>query len=204
LELTGITGDGWDLTGGRQQWDEGQLAIVRESLSEIASVKIPYRTAELAQDLQPSLLIQSDALMLQEQAASIVGEEKDALRAVTLISSWVYNYLEKRPTLSIPNALEVYKRRAGDCNEHSVLFAALARAAGIPTRVAAGLLYAEGRFFYHAWDEVFVGEWVAVDPLMNQVPADPTHIRLILGELDRQVQLVRVLGRLGIKVIDYE
>jgi hypothetical protein len=70
--------------------------------------------------------------------------------------------------------------------------------------VAAGLLYAEGRFFYHAWDEVFVGEWVAVDPLMNQVPADPTHIRLILGELDRQVQLVRVLGRLGIKVIDYE
>lgn len=204
LELTGISGDGWDLAGGRQQWDEGQLAIVRESLPEIASVKIPYRTAELAQDLQPSLLIQSDTLILQEQAASIVGEEKDALRAVALISSWVYNYLEKRPTLSIPNALEVYKRRAGDCNEHSVLFAALARAAGIPTRVAAGLLYAEGRFFYHAWDEVFVGEWVAVDPLMNQVPADPTHIRLILGELDRQVQLVRVLGRLGIKVIDYE
>jgi hypothetical protein len=49
-----------------------------------------------------------------------------------------------------------------------------------------------------------VGEWVAVDPLLNQVPADPTHIRLIMGELDRQVQLVKVLGRLGVKIVDYE
>jgi hypothetical protein len=49
-----------------------------------------------------------------------------------------------------------------------------------------------------------VGEWVAVDSLLNQVPADPTHVRLITGGLDRQVRLVRALGRLGIKVIDYE
>ncbi len=204
LQLTGISGEGWDLAGGRQRWDEGELAIVKEPLREISSVKIPWSTPEMAWDLQPSLLVQSDSPTLKEQAAAIVGEESDALRAATLISSWVYNYVDKRPTLSIPNALEVYKRRAGDCNEHSVLFAALARAAGIPTRIAAGLLYAEGRFFYHAWDEVYVGEWVAVDSLLNQVPADPTHIRLITGELDRQVQLVRVIGRLGIKVIDYE
>jgi len=100
--------------------------------------------------------------------------------------------------------LAVYESRAGDCNEHSVLFAALARAAGIPTRIAAGLLYTEGRFFYHAWNEVYLGEWIAVDPLMNQVPADPTHVRLITGELDRQVELVRALGRLSIKVLDYQ
>jgi hypothetical protein len=49
-----------------------------------------------------------------------------------------------------------------------------------------------------------VGEWVAVDSLLNQVPADPTHVRLITGALDRQVRLVRALGRLGINVIDYE
>ena len=158
----------------------------------------------MAWDLQPSLLVQSDSPILKDQAAAIVGQERDALRAATLISSWVYHNLDKRPTLSIPNALEVYQRRAGDCNEHSVLFAALARAAGIPTRIASGLLYTKGRFFYHAWDEVYVGEWVAVDPLLNQIPADPTHIRLIVGELDRQVQLVRVIGRLGIKVVDYE
>jgi transglutaminase-like putative cysteine protease len=204
LQLTGITGEGWDLEGGRQQLSEGELFIVREVLPQISSVQIPLSTAEMARDLQPSLLVQSDEPILKEQAAAIVGEEKDALRAVELISSWVYHNLEKRPTLSIPNAFGVYKLRAGDCNEHSVLFAALARSVGVPTRIVAGLLYTKGRFYYHAWNEVYVGEWVAVDSLLNQVPADPTHVRLITGELDRQVRLVRALGRLGIKVIDYE
>ena len=51
---------------------------------------------------------------------------------------------------------------------------------------------------------MYAGDWIAVDPLLNQIPADPTHVRLIVGELDRQVQLVKVLGRLSIKVIDYE
>ena len=40
--------------------------------------------------------------------------------------------------------------------------------------------------------------------LLNRVRADSTHVRLITGGLDRQVRLVRALGRLGIKVIDYE
>jgi transglutaminase-like putative cysteine protease len=85
-----------------------------------------------------------------------------------------------------------------------VLFAALARAVGIPTRIVSGLLYNEGRFYYHAWNEVYLGEWLAVDSLMNQIPADPTHIRLIRGGLERQVRLVGLMGRLGIKVLEYE
>jgi hypothetical protein len=204
LQLEGITDDGWELAGGRQNWSKGELAVKRESLQRISSAKIPVNNSALAQDLQPSLLVQSDAVTLKKQAFAIIGKERNGLQAVRMISSWVFQNLEKRPTLSIPNALAVYEMRAGDCNEHSVLFAALARAVGIPTRIAAGLLYTEGRFFYHAWNEVYLGEWIAVDPLMNQVPADPTHVRLVTGELDRQVELVRALGRLSIKVLDYE
>ncbi|MCG6916944.1 MAG: transglutaminase-like domain-containing protein [Deltaproteobacteria bacterium] len=204
LQLEGITDDGWELAGGRQNWSNGELAVERESLIAISSAKIPVDNPALARDLQPSLLVQSDAVTLKKQAFAIIGEERNGLQAVRMISSWVYQNLEKRPTLSIPNALAVYEMRAGDCNEHSVLFAALARAVGIPTRIAAGLLYTEGRFYYHAWNEVYLGEWIAVDPLMNQVPADPTHVRLVTGELDRQVELVRVLGRLSIKVLNYE
>lgn len=204
LRLTGIAGNGWALAGGRQSWNHGELLIVRESLREIPPVEIHLTGTGMARDLQPTLLIQSDAPELKRQAAVIIGKERNALRAVIQISAWIYQHLQKRPTLSIPSALEVYRRRAGDCNEHSVLFAALARAAGIPTRIAVGLLYAEGRFFYHAWNEVFVGKWVAVDSLLNQVPADPTHIRLVTGGLDRQVQLVGIIGRLGILVLDYD
>ncbi len=51
-------------------------------------------------------------------------------------------------SLSIPSALEVLEQRAGDCNEHTVLFTALARAAGIPCRVATGLAWSTGQFYY--------------------------------------------------------
>jgi len=206
LQLTGIKGSGWSLAGGRQAWAwrKGRLTVRRETLEELPSVRIPQNDPVMAQYLQSTLLIQSDAPELTGQAAAIVGEEKDALTAVRRITEWVHDNVEKRPTLSIPSALDVWSRRTGDCNEHSVIFAALARAAGIPTRVVAGLLYVDGRFFYHAWNEVHVGQWVAVDALMNQVPADPTHIRLVIGGLERQVQLVRVIGKLEIRVLDYE
>jgi transglutaminase-like putative cysteine protease len=204
VQLIGISNDAWDMAGGRQLWKKGELSVTRESLEEISTVKLPLHDSELSRDLQPSFLVQSDSPTLRDQAMDIVGEEKDALRATRLISAWVYRELDKRPTLSIPNALQVYTLQAGDCNEHSVLFAALARAAGIPTRVVSGLLYSEDRFYYHAWNEVYVGEWLAVDSLMNQVPADPTHIRLIRGGLERQVRLVKLLGRLHIKVLEYE
>ncbi|HYR03030.1 MAG TPA: transglutaminase-like domain-containing protein, partial [Syntrophobacteria bacterium] len=204
LELIGVTGEGLDLSGDRQRWQEGQLVIVRESLSDLPAVGIPWTGPDMVRDLQSSLLIQSDAPELKDQAAEILSLERDGLTAVKKISSWVYRQVEKRPTLSIPSALEVWRQRAGDCNEHSVLFAALARAAGIPTRLAAGLLYAEGSFFYHAWNEVYLGRWVAVDATLDQVPADPTHVRLVLGGPDRQVELVRVMGQVGIRVLDYE
>jgi hypothetical protein len=204
LQLTGITGSGWHLAGGRQEWRDGELTVVRESLERLHPVKIPQNGLELVQDLQPTFLVQSDDPALIRQAADIIGEERDALRAAVQISAWVHQNLEKRPTLSIPNAIDVWRRRAGDCNEHSVLFAALARAGGIPTRVVAGLVYVDGRFFYHAWNEVYVGEWVTVDSLLDQIPADPTHIRLIIGGLEYQVRLVRLLGRLNIRVLDYE
>ncbi|HVO82956.1 MAG TPA: transglutaminase-like domain-containing protein [Syntrophobacteria bacterium] len=204
IELTGVSGEGLDLPGDRQRWREGQLTIVRESLHDLPAVRIPWRGTEMVRDLQPSLLIQSDAPELKRQAAEILGPERDGLTAVKQISSWVYRQVEKRPTLSIPSALEVWRQRSGDCNEHSVLFAALARAAGIPTRIAAGLLYADGSFFYHAWNEVYLGRWIAVDATLDQVPADPTHVRLILGGPERQVELVRVIGQVGIRVLDYE
>jgi len=205
LRLTGIRGTGWHLAGDMQRWHRGGgLTILREPLEELPAVPVPQDDPRMARYLQPTLLIQSDAPELNRQAAAIVGEERDTLRAVMQISTWVHENVDKRPTLSIPSALEVWRQRAGDCNEHSVLFAALARAAGIPARLAAGLLYVDGRFYYHAWNEVHIGKWVAVDALLNQVPADPTHIRLVVGGLENQVKLVRLIGKLEIRVLEYE
>jgi transglutaminase-like putative cysteine protease len=95
----------------------------------------------------------------------------------------------------------VLESRSGDCNEHTQLFVALARAAGIPARAAAGLAHVGGKFYYHAWPEVFVGKWVAVDPTFGQFPADAAHLRFVYGGLARQAELLRLMGTLRIDVL---
>ena len=79
-----------------------------------------------------------------------MGRTRDPLRTARLLTEWVYEQLDKEITLSVPSAVEVLETRRGDCNEHTILFVALARAIGLPARPAAGLVYVEGRFYYHA------------------------------------------------------
>jgi transglutaminase-like putative cysteine protease len=129
--------------------------------------------------------------------------ERSARAVAERLVHYVYGYLEKVPTAGVPTALEVMSRRQGDCNEHTVFFTALARALGLPTLMNAGLVYLDGRFYYHAWPSVWLGEWVAVDPTFDQFPADATHISFIRGGIDRQVELMKVIGRVGIDVVSY-
>ena len=92
--------------------------------------------------------------------------------------------------------------RVGDCNEHAVLLAALARAAGIPAKIEAGLVYLNGRFYYHAWNLLYLGKWITADSLFNQIPADVTHIRLTSGAPDQQFDIINVIGRIKLRIIE--
>ncbi len=96
--------------------------------------------------------------------------------------------------------LKFLHNRVGDCNEHAVLLAALSRAAGIPAQVEAGLVYQRGRFYYHAWNALYLGQWITADSVMGQLPADVTHIRFVRGT-ERQIDLVRMIGRLKIEIV---
>jgi len=104
--------------------------------------------------------------------------------------------------LSMPDALSTLENRMGDCNEHAMLFAAMARSAGIPARVEAGLVYMKGRFYYHAWNLLFLGRWVTADALFGQLPADVTHLRLVTGSMQQQLDLVAVIGNITIEILD--
>ena len=108
--------------------------------------------------------------------------------------------------MSVPSALDVLDSREGDCNEHTVFFTALARAANIPTRIAIGLVWSDDSeaFCYHAWPEVYIGRWIGMDPTLGQVCADATHIRLLTGGIEKWPQLVAYIGRLSIHVLDVE
>jgi transglutaminase-like putative cysteine protease len=159
---------------------------------------------ELTEFLLPSRFVEADAPEILSKAGEIVGREQDSLKAALSIHQWVFENVRKEPTVSVPTAREVLRTRRGDCNEHTTLFVALARAAGLPAKILVGLVYHEGAFFYHAWPSVYVGRWLEMDPTFGQAGVDATHIRLLEGELPDQLRLMGIVGRLRVEVLSRE
>jgi transglutaminase superfamily protein len=201
LKLAGIDLANFPLNGGRQKLDGDRLEIRLEKPDELTGVKIPVKEPRLASYLQPTPFLQTDHPRIRALAANIVQGETSAYKAALKIKDWVYKEIAKQPTVSIPNALEVLQTRKGDCNEHAVLFNALARAAGIPAKTVVGIVHLRGAFYYHAWSEIWLGKWVSLDSVLNQFPADVTHVKFLEGEIDRQIDLLQLIGNLKIEVI---
>jgi len=154
--------------------------------------------------------IESDAPeILAEAEGAVRGIDGDRARAERL-TRYVNALLDKKPTVSLPSAREVLRTKVGDCNEHTALYVAMARALGIPARIDVGLVFVHGAFYYHAWPEVYVdrsggrGLWLPVDPTLNQFPADATHLRLTRGGLERQSAILPLIGHLGIDVVSVD
>jgi hypothetical protein len=200
LRLKNVNTKNLSLAGGRQRYKDDLLTIEKEALPVTSSQGTSFPNNRLF--LQATPFIQSDHPEIRKWVDQIVSpQDSDAAKAEKLVA-WVYGNVEKRPVLSIPNALETLTNRVGDCNEHAVLLAALARAAGIPAQIEAGLVYLKGRFYYHAWNTLYVGKWITADAVMGQMPVDVTHIRLVQGEADRQIDLMGVIGQLQLEIVD--
>jgi len=201
LRLSGVQLGNFQLSGGRQRLNSDRLEIRREELKQVGAHKIPITETRLQSDLQPTPFLQSDHPSIRALSAQILQGETNALRAALKIKDWVYKEIAKEPTVSIPNALEVLRTKKGDCNEHTVLFNALARAAGIPAKTVVGVVYLRGAFYYHAWSEVWLGDWVSLDSVLNQFPADVTHVKFLEGGIDRQIDILQLIGNLKIEVL---
>lgn len=204
--LTGVDLEGFQLEGGRQELRGDTLIVRQENFAEFdPGYELPYLRMDLREALQPEPLIQSDDPRIQAAARSTTAWRSawrhDPRRVAQSLVRSVYNMLDKEITFSVPSAVQVLESRRGDCNEHTVLYVAMARSLGLPARTAVGLVYVDGSFYYHAWPEVWLGEWVAVDPTFGQYPADAAHLRFVVGGLAQQVEIVRLIGRLDIEVI---
>jgi transglutaminase-like putative cysteine protease len=66
-----------------------------------------------------------------------------------------------------------------------------------------GIVYLKDKFYYHAWPEIYLGRWVAIDPTFNQFPADATHIRLVIGDLSDQIKILSVVNKIKLEVLGY-
>lgn len=154
--------------------------------------------------LQPTLFIQSDDRRMIDKARRIVGAQTDPWEQAEALTRWVFATVHKRFTIGLPSAVDVLQTPSGDCHEHAVLFTALARSLGIPTRMIGGLVYQGDRLYYHAWPEVWFGTWIPTDPTLGQAIADATHVRLIEAENEELLSLSRFIGHLKLQVLDLQ
>jgi hypothetical protein len=139
---------------------------------------------------------------------------EDPWERANLLEAWVDQNMSNQDfSIGFASSNEIIDTRRGDCTEHAVLLAALCRAAGIPARVAMGLVYIEqsASFGYHMWTEVFVGgDWYALDGTIGQGSIGAGHIKIADGSLrgvdanSTFLPIFKVIGKLKINVLQTE
>src|SRR5207245_10693588 len=96
-------------------------------------------------------------------------------------------------------AREILENQDGVCREYATLFAALARAAGIPPRLCSGLMYTNGEFRWHAWNECRLTEdadgWYLFDSTREGDFVDATYIKNLQGNVADMLGLGGALAR---------
>jgi hypothetical protein len=164
------------------------------------------------QYLKPNAFINSEDKLVVAHAAKATAGINDPWSKAVAIEHWVFQNMKKKnfETAFAP-ASEVARDLEGDCSEHSVLTAAMCRAAGLPSRVVSGLVYAEPLqgFGFHMWDEVYVNRrWVSIDAAFDESQVDATHIKLSESSLagvspfETFLSIVSVFGKTTIEPVE--
>ncbi|NOY68382.1 MAG: transglutaminase domain-containing protein [Deltaproteobacteria bacterium] len=200
VEISGIDTGRLALCGGRQAFVGNRLTVALEDTQNLPEIhKISDRNI-FGPYLVPDPYVQSNNPKIVSLAKTLVDPKKSLYENSRALWKWVNENIAKRPVISVPDALSTLENRVGDCNEHAALVCALARAAGIPAKIETGLVYMRGRFYYHAWNSLYVGKWITADAALGQFPADVTHLRLITGSLENQLDYAGIIGRIRLSV----
>ena len=168
--------------------------------------------------LASTLYLKHDDPLIEKMAAEARGDESDPRRVAARLREYVTREVATKDlSIGFATASEVAKMRQGDCSEHAVLLAALARACGMPSRVVIGMVHVDellgqrNIFGYHMWTQVYLdGRWLDVDAALGQTDCDPTHIALELSDLTEggltsaALRLLPVIGKLKIEVLEVE
>lgn len=200
LTLTGpvsATRLGAVLVGPFQNLRRDTLTVRRADLKGLApGFTLPSADSTLQPWLEDEPLLGTTSPGVDSLARTILRGETDPVRATQRLTDWVARTIgpsQEAGTVAVPRILS---RRRGGVNEHTLVFVALARAAGLPARAVSGALFARERFYVHSWAEVYLGAWVPVDPSAGQVPADAGHVRLATDRLADPLYLLTLTGGL--------
>ncbi len=188
------------------------LTVRRLSLADAPVGDPPPDSGPTPEDRQPNSLVQSDDPTVVALAKQVVADDDDPRQLALALEQFVHaNITQKNFSQAFATAAEVAQTREGDCTEHAVLLAALARARNLPARVAVGLVYmpnAQG-FGYHMWNEVYIdSRWWPLDATLAMGGIGAGHLKLAHSSLagasayTSLLPVAQVLGRLQLDLVE--
>jgi predicted transglutaminase-like cysteine proteinase len=161
---------------------------------------------------QSSYFINSDDKIVKDRARQAVGNESDPWKKTLRIERWVNQNMKFSNDETLATADHVARTLQGDCSEYAMLTAAMCRAAGVPSRTAIGLIYADVKgapcFAFHMWTEVWIkGRWIAIDATLGKGHVGAAHLKITDHSWHDErtmtpiFPVVRVVGRVNIEVL---
>ena len=170
----------------------GEQAVVFEGARALVTVcrDCGAPVQETAQSLAPYLRanawVRSEDPEVRRISAKVDADGPIASRMAKLENQVRKNMRRDADYVGYADAVEALRTGKGDCTEFAVLLAALARAQGIPARVAVGMAYSSrftgNRDSYnpHAWVQVYDGtRWLSFDAALEGF--DSAHLALAYG-----------------------
>ncbi len=187
--------------------DEPETIFANESRQQVKNLDTPAKSFELhvAASHGPQATAPAEPAPGKEFTSSnfFINWDNDTVKALTAkaltgladtatdwdravaIERWVKGNMKAFEfSQAMATSDNVAKTLSGDCTEYAMLAAAMARAAGIPSRTALGVVYAPGKdgkpfLAYHMWFEVFAGDqWVSLDATLGRGGIGPGHIKI--------------------------
>lgn len=123
---------------------------------------------------------------IKTQTESIIQGENEQFTVAFKIGNWINNNINyiKTGIEKVEPATSTLSLKYGDCDEISILYLAMLRSVGIPSRYVSGAAFGSSNFSFHAWVEIYfenVG-WVPFDATFSQYGyLDQSHIKLAHG-----------------------
>jgi hypothetical protein len=163
--------------------------------------------------LESNVFLDWDDARIKALATEATKKTDDPWKKALLLERWVYDNMKSSNAVGFPSASQIARDLEGDCRQHALLFVAMCRAVGIPSRTAIGLVYVRepGRspfFGFHMWGEVWVkGKWVALDSRLGQGKVGATHLTMDRHHWSKTATLApllsisQTLGKLQIEVV---
>lgn len=186
------------VTGAGESWK-----ITVHPVSMNAKFTIRQAAKEQPEWIKASLNVPATHATFRKLAQHVFASSKTVADAAKKVRKHVFTIMRPNAGIGVlRDAGEVLATKEGVCRDYAVLTAAILRAGNVPTRLASGLVYMNGQYFYHAWAEVWDGKnWIGVDSTRPADSVGADHIKLAHGNVEDAFTFT-FLGNAKIEVLN--